>query len=209
MIILCVGCSFTAERYVEGQSNSWVRQLAKQHPKHIFFNCASSGASLLHCIWTAENFKKQCKVDKTIFQITLPARLTYYTDLPENYNIREYLKHDKNYFWLDLPLSKIHTVNPITAYESQSDTLKSFAKDYYNKLATSHHFNTEHAVGVDYVKRNYDFVFQHTGNIIPGIINLKSELGEETFKSYCTDEGSHFGNDGINWESNFLNSKLF
>lgn len=221
MHILCLGCSFTAERNLDSknQTNSWVRELANRQPQHTFYNCGKPGTSLLHNIWTMENFISQKTVDKIFFQITLPGRLTYYKNLAYNYEITPYLeKREQNYFCLRLDSDNVYTINAGTVYTDQYDQIsgskkikdiKFFGKEYYSRLDNEHHFNLEHKILIEYITRKVDFCFFHQeDHFSKGYYTIESAF-QGNLQDYFIDDGAHLNNEGIKLQAELLNQLLF
>lgn len=222
MNILCLGCSFTAERWIGGtETNSWVRELAKLNPEHSFYNCGYSGAGLLHAIWTMKNFLSQKTVDKIIFQIPNSGRFTYYSNLSHTYNVDDYLvKLENNYYWLELGLDKVHPVNygiidsdwPRNSYEERPlwQDMKTFGKEYYSRFTAEQHFDLEHEIQVEYIKNRSSFCFYHkTGDLSDKFYNIELLMGSDVFHNNFCDDGCHLNDYGLKQEASCLNKLIF
>lgn len=200
MNILCLGCSFTSNWPVFSNNSCWPKELAVIMPEHNIINIGHAGSSIAHSVLFMEKFlaSKIIKIDKIIFQITTPGRITYYNDLNDSLNFNKHLHHEGNY--ISLKLKDLQVVTYGLLNEKGTDTSE-FAKIYYSKLSQEH-FLIEHKVYVDYVLSKADIVFSHLP--YDNVLSIKNVLGEEKFNNYIVDDGYHFSQEGIAWQASFI-----
>lgn len=216
MNILCLGCSFTTDMKIGEpfEFDSWPRQLAKRMPEHTIINAGEGATSVAHSMWIMEQFTKEnnleIKIDKIIFQVTNPGRLTYYTDLDRDLDVSKFLKRrTNNYLTFNLPKECIHPINlGLLGAGAGSDLqwrqdLVSFAKTYYTNI-DYYHFERERRAQVEFISKRADFVFFHTSSQYSSLPSIEDVLGEEKFKSYLRDSGKHFNKEGIDWEASYI-----
>jgi hypothetical protein len=223
MNVLCLGCSWTAG--INEQRYNWVTALSEMLPEHTFYNCAQSGGSLLYSIWVMEEFLANAKnvddpikIDKIIFQITNEGRLTYYHNY-ENFDINKWIiTKSNNLYQLEVDWQNLASINYGTLLpENQSSNhskwkyIHSFATEYYSRLTRNMHFDLEHRALVEYIRPKVDLMFLHKKDDIgiPNITSMQDILGDQKFKEYCIDAGSHFNQTGATWQAQYIKNMLF
>lgn len=214
--IVCVGCSFSSGTHYT--SPNWVESLAKLHPEHTFYNLAVAGSSVLHSIMMLEQAKRILLPDLTIFQITTEGMITYYKDeqLDQTHWTR-YLNNkgdSSNYKKLLIPIDFVSCINPGTLMKTANSKhplykeQKMIAEMYYKHFSKKRVFDVEQRALVHYVKSISDCYFYHLQHETndPGIISMHGILGEEQFYNFVVDDGCHFGQEGSDWQAEFLSS---
>jgi len=212
MNIICLGCSWTADR----NGLSWPRELASECPDHTVFNFAWSGTSVLFSLYMLEKtLSSKLKVDKIIFQITSDARVTLYKDFKFDID-KMMLKDSENYYKLK-DNDNFWAITPsldFNVYKTSSNHLKwkfieSFSKSYYSGFEQTMHFDLEYKIQCDYIKRKSDLCFFHKGQITAdldftpkNIVSIYNEINnEQLWQSFLCDEGSHFNKNGCRWQA--------
>lgn len=212
MIINTFGCSYThgisfglyEEDGPTSLRENWVEKLALRYPEHIFNNYAICNTSLEFSINQLLKVKRTLEniPHVNIFQITVPARITFWDDntidklrySPLN-NLTQYsnkvFKEMQRYNSGWLPLSRI--------YEK-----KEFFDHYYRSKSIEQFLN-EHLVNIEFIKNNTDFYFfwinqkpEHFPSI-SGFITDEPYEGlhtREKVKQYTLDDSYHFNAEG-------------
>lgn len=227
MNILVLGCSWSDDRFISKNiKTSWVKELSKIMPEHNFYNFSYTGSSVHHNLLIMESSLKflDIKFDKIIFQITNEGRVTYYKNFDLK-NIKNFIvKNSKNYFKLDLNKDEnFHNICNINygtllyPYKNHKygDEIYNFAKTYYSTLDIEHNFFLEFKVQVEYIKNKVDLMFLHKRitdslysffNPNEDKIIIQEVLGDDKFKEFSIDEGSHFSHIGCIWEAMYIKS---
>lgn len=205
MRVAVYGCSLSygvkANEYI-----SWVNYFTKLRPDLTIDNYANSGSSLLYSIEAYEDTHKM--YNKTIFQITLPNRITYYKD--ESIDWQEILTpHEDGYRWIDLKNSNKY----FKFLNSYSIEEKQFVKDYYTRRSVKT-LNLEHEIFSDYIKSKPDFVFAHYSPSTDKFPVVSAALSTEQFENYKIDFKDdstaigHFNKQGCEWQAHWVNSLI-
>ena len=98
MKILCLGDSFTDHWQDYEESIGWVQQLARCMPEHEFYNWAVSGTGINLHDTLFKKLSLEVKPDLVIWQLTHPARHTFFTNEFSNTDIlKAELKHKMEY----------------------------------------------------------------------------------------------------------------
>jgi hypothetical protein len=66
----------------------------------------------------------------------------------------------------------------------------------------------DHKAYVNYIKDKVDLYFYHRSALNTGEHSVYDTLGKVNFDKFTIDEGDHFGLDGIEWKSDWVESLL-
>lgn len=197
MIIVCLGCSYTAGMPNEDYY-SWPEKLAHLRPKDKIYNIAIGGSSLLLSIHLLHEFQKIITPDIIIFQITHPHR---FTSIDKDFDIENSLCNTikDNYLRLDPYIrttQKIMTVTPgdtTMRWSKVYDKIK-FAKQYYR-----YHSNILGNLAHDIFKKQAQ-----------SISNFSFEYADiiEDAKKETIDEAGHFNKKGHDLIADWMNNEL-
>lgn len=202
------GCSFS---YGARSNNyiSWVNSFAKLRPDLELYNYANAGSSLMYSIEVFEDTKHL--YDKTIFQITLPGRLTYY--YKDNIRWHELLEpHPDGYMYLPHSVADKH----MACLHPAEDIDRKFIEDYYTRRSI-HTVNLEHNALAEYAHKHSSFAFAqfHGDNYTEQRYTVLQDLISvdqlQSYKSDFIDEPDlpgHFNKQGCNWQANWINNSI-
>lgn len=205
--IAIFGCSWTQGLYYE-KYDSWPFRLSERYPQHEFFNCAVAGSSIAYHTYLLEGAKNSINPDFTIFQITSPYRFTQWK---EHNPIDLLKKRTDNFMQIKDEQKFTDSFNLGTIYSNKfikSDKKKHlFGLEYYNRVGDKQ-AELEFNVYIEYIKNRTDYCFFHRKSIDPELPSVYNVLGEEKFKKYIIDDGDHFGAEGLEWQSKWIEDIL-
>lgn len=206
--IAIFGCSWS-QGLEETSYNNWVQYLSQKYPQHNFYNFAAAGTSIVYHTHLLESVTKIEKFDIVIFQITSPARLTWW----KPHNITEFLYQQQKNVWAieksyGQYVDRINTgtINSKKFFDIDRKKHK-FGIQYYSRL-TDEQILLDHKAYVNYIKDKVNLHFYHRSALNKDEYSVYDTLGKKKFKEFTIDEGDHFGIDGNNWQANWVESLL-
>lgn len=206
--IAVFGCSWS-QGISEDNFNNWVNHLSKKYSHHKFYNFGTGGSSIVYHTHLLEQATKIKKFDTVIFQITSPGRFTWW----KPHNIIRMLTQQRENLWaIDNSHGKyvdrinIGTIQSKKFFDSDRKKHK-FGIEYYSRL-TDEQMLLDHKAYVNYIKDKVDLYFYHRSALNTGEHSVYDTLGKVNFDKFTIDEGDHFGLDGIEWKSDWVESLL-
>jgi hypothetical protein len=203
MNIVVAGCSWSAG--CPEQPFSWVEALAEIMPKHNFYNYAYAGNSLLTSLHLLDIAKEQVDVDKVIFQLTTPTRLSFALDT-DKLNANHYQITD-NYYSIPKELEMV-ALTPGAVFDNMSSDNEfiKFGKMYYKYFSNDYYTDITSKALIDLIQTQSHIQFFHTRPkynypfpIIEDMLN---------FDDYVIDNGKHFNVEGAKKEAKIVEKWL-
>lgn len=205
--IAVFGCSWTQGLENENYDN-WVYYLSKRYPMHSFFNYAAAGTSIVYHTHLLEQVTYKQTFDIIIFQVTSPARFTWWK--PHKINKMLYKQSD-NLWAIEAGYGNyVDRINTGTISDKKFFKIDKkkhrFGVDYYSRL-TNQQILLDHKAYISYIKDKVDLYFCHR-SAINNELSVYDTLGEENFKKFVIDNGDHFSPEGNDWESRWIELQL-
>lgn len=217
MKIAIFGCSWSHGIKAVDEKYSWPYALAKLKPDWNIENYAVEGTSLAFQTFLMDDVLRNNTVDKIIFQITSPGRITYFE---EDYDILQHIQPiTDNYKHISIEngfFRKVFAITPGHMKLSKTDSFwypkekYELAKKYYAHINKSI-FRTEYKALIHYVLSKADFVFMHNEdvlklNVCPVV--MEEVKDQELLQSFIADDGSHFNKSGCDWQAKWIVDNL-
>lgn len=206
--IAVFGCSWT-QGLKDKDFDNWVFRLSKCFPQHNFYNFAAGGTSIVYHTHLLEQILKSTKFDYKIFQVTSPGRFTWWQphnalDLIEQKTDNYYcLQEDYGRF-----VDRINTGTILSKKFVKLDRKKhNFGVEYYKRL-TDEQIRLDNIAYVSYIKDKVDFHFYHRKSYEKNSFSILTELGDDKFNKFVIDDGDHFGEEGNQWQADWIIDKL-
>lgn len=221
--IACFGCSFTSG--LDNGNNvrqCWPYKLSIKRPDVTIYNFGKQASSVLFSINMIEQAKRQLMFDTIISQITLPYRMTFYSEY-FSLDIKKHLiQVTDNYYILDYDLKEIISINGIVGKREKKEMMNNHVEkfDRYQILEKllllqddNNHFIPEYRSHVNRIKDLSNISFFHKDHQINcqelnDIECIEKILGVENFVKFIIDKGYHFGEEGSDWISSWLLGKI-
>lgn len=199
------GCSWTG-----WHKSNYVEEMSKIIPNHNFYNWGCSGSSISISTFILDAVKKKFHRDNNyfIFQCTSPCRVSWWDEKFGDILVYCATQHEDNYFKLD-SLKGRHWEG--FSPNSVNDQDQKYHRLYYSKNTNSvmHH---EYAIHCKYAEQNSDYIFwQRERHIDYNIFNNPKAVDLECgnrYETYLSDDGFHFGSDGVKWQADWLIKEL-
>lgn len=206
--IAIFGCSWTQGLQSENFDN-WVLHLSKRYPMHSFFNYAAAGTSIVYHTHLLEQVTTKKTFDITIFQITSPARFTWWK--PHKINKMLYKQSD-NVWAIEKGYGDyVDRINTGTIADKKffgtNKKKHKFGVEYYNRL-TNDQILLDHKAYVNYIKDKVDLHYYHRTSINDNELSVYDTLGEDNFNKFVIDNGDHFSIEGNDWISRWVEMQL-
>lgn len=216
--VACFGCSFTGGVYNDSElRESWPYRLSLQRPDLTIYNFGRQGTSILYSINILEQATRQQQFDYVISQLTIPTRMTFYSN---NFRLNvhdDMLKITDNYYVLPMSLKGIIPINGIVGKKELKEINVDLSRQEKYKLLEQlfieqddyNHFEPEYRALVSRLSSLSNFVFFHKmlyKNIegLEKIPTVEQHLGTEEFIKLIIDKGYHFGREGAHWTVKWL-----
>lgn len=199
MKVATFGCSWTYGHSTVSNNLNWPVFLKKYMPHLEVHNYAQAGTSIFYSIHQLQWVKKNNPADFYIFQMTLPARLTYWKDSTDwnshRVDFHSTTKYSSKVFDAGLQILTAQSRRP--SLNTQAPAVK-LAKNYFSQI-NDEVLYLQYDLAVEYIKKNVDFYYMQTEAKEQGynnILCLEDEFGREYCEKYWKD-GSHFGKTGL------------
>ena len=203
MNIVVAGCSWSAG--CPEQPYSWVEALAETTPEHNFYNYAYPGNSLLTSLHLLEIAKEQVNIDKVIFQLTTPTRLSFALDT-DTLNANHYQITD-NYYSIPKEL-EIVALTPGAVFDDMSSDNEfiQFGKMYYKYFSNDSYTALTTKALIDLITKLSHIQFFHTTPEYNYLFPIVEELLD--FDKYVIDNGKHFNVEGAKKQAKIVKKWL-
>lgn len=206
--IAMFGCSWTQGLEPHNYDN-WVKYFSEMYPDCSFFNYAAAGTSIVYHTHLLEQVTAKQKFDLVIFQITSPARFTWWK--PHKINKMLY-KQTPNLWAIESGYGKyVDRINTGTItskkFIGQDKKKHKFGVEYYSRL-TNEQILLDHKAYINYIKDKVDFHFYHRSAYVDDAPSVYDTLGESNFNKFVIDSGDHFSKEGNQWQAKWIDLNL-
>ena len=203
MNIVVAGCSWSAG--CPEQPYSWVEAIAEIMPKHNFYNYAYPGNSLLTSLHLLNIAKEQVDIQKVIFQLTTPTRLSFALDI-DRLDVNYYQTSD-NYYSIPKELDMV-ALTPGAVFDNMSSDNEfiKFGKMYYKYFSNDSYTDITTTALIDLIKKTSHIQFFHTIPKYKYPFPIIEEMMD--FETHVIDNGKHFSVEGAKKQAKIVEKWL-
>lgn len=219
-IIGTFGCSWSQDRrHAGGWIWSWSNLLSRKHPTKKFYNFALAGSCIRFSYEALKKFKKTFPQATTVFQLTLPHRITFgHTDTEIDFD--QLTKSSANYWHLnEIYNFPFHAVNMGVVNGDWPDAkipkaLKQFYLDYF-KFFPDRYERTALELYIEKIHQQVDFAYYQSSNRDEHLVSLcekynipMTPFGNDEYQSHVIDHGNHINQEGNQKIADWISDQL-